>query len=297
MNHWELNQQAFLQAFKHDFNDSDLKELCFNLKIKYGDLAGATFSERAISLYEHCQRTRRLSDLVDECEKMRPTTNWRGLLQPAPPPKPITIPPKAPTKHGLWLLVAGVVLVGVAWLVWGNGREANISAQQDAIVYDFEQQDEAEQWALEFAGQTSTPVRSTETAFNGRYAIKVSTNLQAADLRDPSADLPQLITTVPETQNKAIVIRLFTPQTAPSNVAAQIFLREEGSTIWGPYSRLVPGQWTTLSWLTTDVPPAVIAFTQLGIEIKMDSVKKPGDDSEYKGQVYLDMVEILPYTD
>jgi len=56
------------------FNDSELRDLCFDLGIEYENLGGDNKSAKARELVAYCQRHGRLTELEDTCCRLRPTT-------------------------------------------------------------------------------------------------------------------------------------------------------------------------------------------------------------------------------
>ncbi|MBE2223689.1 MAG: hypothetical protein IAF02_19270 [Anaerolineae bacterium] len=297
MNNWELNKNDFLNEFTQRFNLDDIKKLCFALNIDYESLAGEPKEIKALSLYQKCERDKRLTDLVDECEKAVPVGNWRVFLQSTTQqPKPISIPSKAPTKRGLWVLVgvlAVVVLGLVAWLMWGNGRDASTSELDDGLVFDFEKQSELINWVIKLGNETMTPERTQKESLTGRYALQINTNLTVPNLQDDQqkTPIPQILLDTKDLnlEHKIIIYRVYAPADAPDNLAAQLFVPTGDGNIWGDstYTHLTPGEWTTLSWA-----PGLSA-SEIGIEIKMDDVFSNRSRPTYTGDVYIDRVEIL----
>ncbi len=58
------------------FNEGELKDLCFDMKIQFGGLSGDSPQEKVRELLEHCRRHGLLLDLVEVCRKLRPRRDW-----------------------------------------------------------------------------------------------------------------------------------------------------------------------------------------------------------------------------
>jgi hypothetical protein len=55
-----------------NFNDSELRDLCFDLGIEYENLGGDNKSAKARELVAYCQRHTRLAELEATCRRLRP---------------------------------------------------------------------------------------------------------------------------------------------------------------------------------------------------------------------------------
>jgi hypothetical protein len=55
-----------------NFNDSELRDLCFDLGIEYENLGGDNKSAKARELVAYCQRHGRLTELETTCRRLRP---------------------------------------------------------------------------------------------------------------------------------------------------------------------------------------------------------------------------------
>jgi hypothetical protein len=55
-----------------NFNDSELRDLCFDLGIEYENLGGDNKSAKARELVAYCQRHTRLGELEATCRRLRP---------------------------------------------------------------------------------------------------------------------------------------------------------------------------------------------------------------------------------
>jgi hypothetical protein len=86
------------------FNDSELRDLCFELHIDYENLPGAGKASKARELVSYCERHGRTRDLAEACCRARPLTcdGLRALLvsdQPgggAPAPSQLALTPIQP---------------------------------------------------------------------------------------------------------------------------------------------------------------------------------------------------------
>lgn len=66
---------ALLRQLESVFNDEELKTVCFELGIEYGDLPAANRSGKMRELITYCQRHGRLDDLVELLQQKRPGLN------------------------------------------------------------------------------------------------------------------------------------------------------------------------------------------------------------------------------
>jgi len=76
------------------FNDDEIQSLCFDLGIEYENLAGETREAKARELVIYCERTSKVSQLVNRCRELRPSVDWR-----APEHLPESESFAAPTKE------------------------------------------------------------------------------------------------------------------------------------------------------------------------------------------------------
>ncbi len=58
------------------FDDSELRNLCFDLHIDYDALPGETKSDKCRELTAHCQRHERIPDLIAELKQQRKNVSW-----------------------------------------------------------------------------------------------------------------------------------------------------------------------------------------------------------------------------
>lgn len=62
------------------FDDSELRDLCFDLGIDYDTLSGENLADRARELILHHQRRQQLNKLIERCKLLRPSTDWPNVL-------------------------------------------------------------------------------------------------------------------------------------------------------------------------------------------------------------------------
>jgi hypothetical protein len=63
------------------FSLEELKSLCFDLGVKYDNLAGQTLSAKSVELVSYCQRYSLLSNLIELCAQLRHQVDWRRGLE------------------------------------------------------------------------------------------------------------------------------------------------------------------------------------------------------------------------
>jgi hypothetical protein len=73
-------------------SESDLRNFCFELRIKYADLPGEGYADKARELLLELERRNRLSDLIAEIQRERPDIDWPVDFAPptSTPPDPQT---------------------------------------------------------------------------------------------------------------------------------------------------------------------------------------------------------------
>lgn len=71
-----MKLQELNKKINRTFNESELKNLCFNLEIDYENLSGNTKSDKIRELILFCQRHNRISELLKNCERLRPNIKW-----------------------------------------------------------------------------------------------------------------------------------------------------------------------------------------------------------------------------
>ena len=74
--------QTIIQAF--DFDGLDL--LCFGLDIPFDVLPGSNRESKARSLIELMERQQRLPELINACQRLRPTISWNHIHSLLPEP-------------------------------------------------------------------------------------------------------------------------------------------------------------------------------------------------------------------
>jgi hypothetical protein len=67
---------ALRNQISSNFNLSELKDLCFDLKINYENIAGETLNDKARELVAYCNRRGLLQSLVEQCTLSRPNAEW-----------------------------------------------------------------------------------------------------------------------------------------------------------------------------------------------------------------------------
>jgi energy-coupling factor transporter ATP-binding protein EcfA2 len=78
----ELDRLRLLQAVSRYFSEEELRTLCYELEIDYDDLPARGKTNKARELIFHCERTRRLDDLITLCQEKRPLVDWPTFVRP-----------------------------------------------------------------------------------------------------------------------------------------------------------------------------------------------------------------------
>jgi hypothetical protein len=75
--HWPTpSLSALRQLLIKCFNDSELRNLCFDLHIDYENLNGIGKEDKVRELVAYCDRHGRIPELVEECRRLRPKVSW-----------------------------------------------------------------------------------------------------------------------------------------------------------------------------------------------------------------------------
>lgn len=74
-----MSESSFLQNLKAYFNESELRDLCFDVAIDYESVLGQTKGDKARELILYCKRFARSADLVQACRRLRPRVSWDDL--------------------------------------------------------------------------------------------------------------------------------------------------------------------------------------------------------------------------
>ncbi len=74
-----MNYSSIRDQITSYFDKSELRNLCFDLDIKYENLRGETLDEKTIALIEYCQRRNIIDQLLDRCHELRPEIVWDKL--------------------------------------------------------------------------------------------------------------------------------------------------------------------------------------------------------------------------
>jgi hypothetical protein len=60
------------------FNESELRDLAFDMNVDYESLGGKGKSDKARELVAYCERRGTIPDLVDKCCEFRRNVTWEG---------------------------------------------------------------------------------------------------------------------------------------------------------------------------------------------------------------------------
>ncbi len=71
------------QDIVEHFDDSDLRDLCFDMGIDYDDLPGQSKKDKARELVARCKRTGKIRELVALCRKLHSNVSWEDVPEAA----------------------------------------------------------------------------------------------------------------------------------------------------------------------------------------------------------------------
>jgi hypothetical protein len=77
----KIDRPKLRQMLTERFNESELKNLCSDLDIKYDDLSGEGIGDKARELISYCQRHKRISELIKRGEELRPDVEWSKVYE------------------------------------------------------------------------------------------------------------------------------------------------------------------------------------------------------------------------
>jgi hypothetical protein len=69
-------ERSFNQVLVTYLSGSELRDLCFDLKIDYEALSGENKSDKARELIAHCERHGHYTELIEICYRLRPNAPW-----------------------------------------------------------------------------------------------------------------------------------------------------------------------------------------------------------------------------
>jgi hypothetical protein len=77
--HEQVNFTALRLILVDHFNESELRDLYFDLSIEYESVPGQTKNDKARELISYTQRNRRIKELLAHCRRLQPQANWQGV--------------------------------------------------------------------------------------------------------------------------------------------------------------------------------------------------------------------------
>ena len=122
-----IDRSQLHQILRTYFSESELRELCFTLKIDYEDLPEEGKAAKARQLIAYCERFGRYAELVEAVRKLRPNAFEPGALQSAPGTAKPTLPGSITTGN----ISSSIVAIGTGASVRiGDPSAANAAAGQ-----------------------------------------------------------------------------------------------------------------------------------------------------------------------
>jgi len=91
-------KSALRQVLRERFSESNLRDLCYDLKIDYDALPGEGKADKARELIIFCEQRDKLPDLLRLGHKSRPDIHWSEIGEPATESPPIG--PASPGRSG-----------------------------------------------------------------------------------------------------------------------------------------------------------------------------------------------------
>lgn len=78
----ENGRQQLADTIARTFNESELRQLCFDLGVPYERLPGAEIGQKIIELIAFMERRDRADKLLGYCQAHRPGADWPNALPP-----------------------------------------------------------------------------------------------------------------------------------------------------------------------------------------------------------------------
>ena len=134
-------RKAIVQLLRNHFDESELRDLCFDLQINYEDLPGQSRRDKTRELVTFCQRRRQLPELVEACRQLRPNVSWPYVA--FAPESQAEVGPLIPesvfrrVRSRAWLAAGSLLIVAVLFSLWRLGGQDG--AQEPAAVASPEQ--------------------------------------------------------------------------------------------------------------------------------------------------------------
>ena len=94
------------------FDDTELRDLCFDMEVDYQCLPGESKADKARELITYLEHRSRIPELIKRCKELRPNVAWNaeGEMVTLPLPRPV---PGCKMQARLIIIVAAVGLVGI----------------------------------------------------------------------------------------------------------------------------------------------------------------------------------------
>jgi len=143
------------------FNETELRNLCFDMGIDYEGLSSGGKADKARELIAHCGRHGRVDELERRCRELRPSVPWTDR----PQPSAITLPRRAELPHQSYFF----------------GREAELARIADAL------DPESAGWGVLIdgaggIGKTALAIRSGHLASDKIFPTKIFLSAKTREL-------------------------------------------------------------------------------------------------------------------
>lgn len=73
---YQMNPAKLRRILLSSFNESELRDLCFDLRVDYDNLPGQSKADKARELVAYFDRRGRLAELIKVCYQLRPNASW-----------------------------------------------------------------------------------------------------------------------------------------------------------------------------------------------------------------------------
>lgn len=167
-----------------------------------------------------------------------------------------------------------------------------VSASSESIYFGFEN-DSVPNWQFSDEQITGSPQIVSAEVYDGKYALAYDVAIRSRDDNGDDKAAASITLTNEPMKDKAVIFHVFVPRDAPTNLAGQFSLSSRG--VYGKYTSLTPGEWTTIAWMTSDSPEWE-GDPDLEFHIILGRVDEniEGHRAGFVDKVYIDDIEIFP---
>jgi hypothetical protein len=151
-----MYRNEILQILRTAFDESELRDLCFDLALDYDELSGQNKRDKARELLIHFERRQRLNELMTAVQQLRPHLDWSITQSTEPEPDTHSASEKENLEQAISAMEAQRPILGNAIVEAALGplRE-KLAALQTAVPPTSRQRKNMTILIAEFSGITA----------------------------------------------------------------------------------------------------------------------------------------------